>query len=47
MKPQQFVKIEDNIIDSVATIYERTEKTLLEDVEKLKDCKPNHIFLKF
>jgi hypothetical protein len=26
MKPQQFVKIEDNIIDSVATIYERTEK---------------------
>jgi hypothetical protein len=37
MKPQQFVKIDDNIIDSVARMYERTEKTLLEDVQKLKD----------
>jgi hypothetical protein len=37
MKPQQFVKIDDNIIDSVARMYERTAKTLLEDVQKLKD----------
>jgi hypothetical protein len=37
MKPQQFVKIDDNIIGFVARMYERTEKSLIEDVQKLKD----------
>jgi hypothetical protein len=37
MKSQDFVKIDDNIIHSVVRMYEITEKTLLEDVQKLKD----------
>jgi hypothetical protein len=37
MKSQDFVKIDDNIIHYDVRMYEITEKTLLEDVQKLKD----------